>query len=250
MGDNISKADQQNLDYEPETVEPISKADQHVVVGGMKAADNINELDQQNETKTVDHINKLDQQNVGDETKTVDHISKANQPVLGDEESDDESPDTRFMRSKKRMKAIDRESFILMFAMFFIIFHLIELILSVTIDKVVYNISMIAILIEATYETALIILNIALLLGTWHGDRPGLIIWLGGVIPLLIANLAWRIYRVSEYKLFELVECIIDLFIFVAYLFVWPKVHEFNKNRKVIHNRIKAERIRELQLGV
>ena len=96
---------------------------------------------------------------------------------------------------RKKSKAIDRESFILMFSFFFIVFHLIELFLGVTIDKVVYNLSYVAIIIECIYESMLIMLNVSLLLGTWYRDRPGLVIWLGGIIPLLIANLAWRLYR-------------------------------------------------------
>lgn len=101
--------------------------------------------------------------------------------------------------TRKRYKAIDRESFILMFSMFFIIFHLIELVLGVTVDKIIYNLGPTAIGIEIVYETALIILNIALLLGTWYRERPGLIIWLGGVFPLILANLAWRVYRYDYY---------------------------------------------------
>ena len=97
--------------------------------------------------------------------------------------------------SRKKYKAIDRESFILMFSMFFITFHLIELVLGVTVDKIIYNLGHTAIAIEIVYETALIILNIALLLGTWYRERPGLVIWLGGVCPLILANIAWRIYR-------------------------------------------------------
>ncbi|XP_023330312.1 uncharacterized protein LOC111702771 [Eurytemora carolleeae] len=143
--------------------------------------------------------------------------------------------------TRKRYKAIDRESFILMFSMFFIIFHLIELVLGVTVDKIIYNLGPTAIGIEIVYETALIILNIALLLGTWYRERPGLIIWLGGVFPLILANLAWRVYRLAENKRGELVECFIDVFILFSYLFVWPKVHSFNRNRNVVVNRIANE---------
>ena len=101
--------------------------------------------------------------------------------------------------TRKRYKAIDRESFILMFSMFFIVFHVIELVLGVTVDKIIYNLGPTAIGIEIVYETALIILNIALLLGTWYRERPGLIIWLGGVFPLILANLAWRVFRYEYY---------------------------------------------------
>ena len=63
-----------------------------------------------------------------------------------------------------------------MFSFFFIVFHLIELFLGVSIDKVVYmyNLSYVAIIIECIYESMLIMLNVSLLLGTRYRDRPGL----------------------------------------------------------------------------
>ena len=33
-----------------------------------------------------------------------------------------------------------------------------------------------------------------------------------------------ELFRLSEYALLELVECIFDLFIFLAYLWLWPKL--------------------------
>ena len=61
-----------------------------------------------------------------------------------------------YIEDFKKYKAIDRESFILLFALFFSMFHLIELVLGVTIDKVVYDMDDITIIIETAYETILI----------------------------------------------------------------------------------------------
>ena len=40
-----------------------------------------------------------------------------------------------------------------------------------------------------------LVFNVSLFLGVWYRNRAGLVVWLGGVVPFLIANLAWRMYR-------------------------------------------------------
>jgi len=154
------------------------------------------------------------------------------------------SSDEKRAKRKNRYKAIDSESFLLMASSFFIFFHLIEMILGISIDLTITEpkLDKYTLILEAVYEAVLILLNIALLLGTWNRHRAGLVAWMGAVPPLLFVNLAWRCYRLYVYTWNELVEVIIDAFNIVAYVFVWPKVKAFNEDRHVVRNRREADK--------